>query len=262
MLTFNLSTTDKKLSSQPCQIMPAQRKYMSDSVINTYETINNKNILIHTSYVTKIFTNNALSSLSKVQYNLKNYVKLAKKIGTKFVLIHGPNSKEEFNNFAKGLQIIKQVFKDSNIIPCIEIPSFTKSMLEYIEESNNTQLDFIIKYFDFVLKHLNCEIVIDTAHLHANGLNGKEMATLIKKYSDHYSFIHLNGNIKNKFIADVHTPIESKDDKLTYTSDIIESIPKDKYIISESPCGNWDYWVKLSQKYNLKLVEFNENYNY
>ena len=67
MLSFNLSTTDKKLTSQPCQIMPAQRKYMSESIINTYETINNENILIHTSYVTKVFTNNALSSLSKVQ---------------------------------------------------------------------------------------------------------------------------------------------------------------------------------------------------
>ena len=88
------------------------------------------------------------------------------------------------------------------------------------------------------------------------------MVQLIKKYENNYTFIHLNGNIKNKFISDVHTPIESKDDKLTYTSDIMESIPKNKFIISESPCGNWEYWVNLTKKYNLKLVEFNENYNY
>ena len=259
MLSFNLSTSDKHLSKEPCQIMPSQRKYMTESMVNTYINVGNQNILIHTSYVTKIFTNNALSSLSKVQYNLKNYIKLAKKIGTKYVLIHGPNSEEEYTNFSKGLQIIKQLFDKTDVIPCIEIPSFTKSLLHRYE---NEPYEFIVKYFDFILKSLNCEIVIDTAHLHANGLNGKEMAQLIKKYENNYTFIHLNGNIKNKFISDVHTPIESKDDKLTYTSDIMESIPKNKFIISESPCGNWDYWVDLTKKYNLKLVEFNENYNY
>lgn len=258
MFSFNLSTSNKKLSSQPCQIMPSQRKYMTNSIVETYKNINNKNILIHTSYVTKLFTNNALNSLSKIQYNLKNYILLAKKIGTNYILIHGPSSKEEYDNFSKGLQIIKQLFNNSNITPCIEIPSFTKTLLEIITDYKN----FIIDYFDFVLQHIKCEIVIDTAHLHANGLNGKEIAELIQKYKDNYTFIHLNGNIKNKFISDVHCPIESSNDKLTYTSDIIKSIPENKYIISESPCGDWDYWVKLCKKYNLKLVDFNENYNY
>jgi endonuclease IV len=258
MLSFNISTSDKKLSKDPCQIMPIQRKYLTQSIVNSYENVNNKNILIHTSYVTKIFTNNALNMLSKVQYNLKCYIELAKKIGSKYILIHGPSSKEEYDNFGKGLQVIKQLFNDTDINVCIEIPSFARSLLTTITDNYN----FINNYLDFIIEKLNCEIVLDTAHLHANGLGGKDIAQLIQKYKDNYTFIHLNGNSKAKYCSDVHTPIESSSDKLTYVSFILESIPKDKYLISESPCGDWNYWVELCKKYNLKLVDFNDNYNF
>lgn len=91
ILTFNKSSSDKKGLNEnfdPCQIMVTQRKYLNTEIVNSFiEAEKEHKILIHTSYVTKVFSPNAINYLSKVRKNLSEYILVAKKIKTKYVLI-------------------------------------------------------------------------------------------------------------------------------------------------------------------------------
>lgn len=240
MFTFNSS---KPIS--PCQIMPVQRSYLKESQA---KPIGKKDILIHASYVTRPFSNNSLSVMSKTFHNLELYHKMSEDI-----LVHGPSNPDEYNNFGLGLDFLKKLPHKTNI----EIPSFSKKLLATIDD-----------HFKFVDEYLNnivindFPIVLDTAHLHANGLSTKEMILLFDKYKDNYKYIHLNGNEKNKFLSDVHCPITSELNKMTNVDLLLKSMPHDKIIISESPCRDWDYWVELCKKYKFKLIDFDEALNY
>ena len=240
MFTFNSS---KPIS--PCQMMPVQRSYLRESQA---KPINKENILIHTSYVTRPFSNNSLSVMSKTFHNLELYHKISKDI-----LVHGPANVNEYNNFGLGLSFLNKLPNKTHI----EIPSFSKELLQIIDN----HFEFINNYLDSVVNN-NFPIVLDTAHLHANGLNTKEMILLFDKYKNNYKYIHLNGNTKSKFLSDVHCPITSELNKMTNIDLLLKSLPKDKIIISESPCHDWNYWVDLCKKYDFKLVDFDEALNY
>ena len=271
ILTFNKSSSDKKGLNEnfdPCQIMVTQRKYLNTEIVNSFiEAEKEHKILIHTSYVTKVFSPNAINYLSKVRKNLSEYILVAKKIKTKYVLIHGPSTLNEYKNFGFGLQLIIEIFQNTDIIPCIEIPSFSKDLIKYIDENFKSNYTFFIKlYFDTVLtilKQLQPQIVIDTAHLHANGLNVDEMIELFDEYKDFYDFIHLNGNKREKFLSDIHVPINHDENKIQNVDKLLKYLSTmNKISVSECGVLNWDYWEKLSEKYKFKLVKYDENYNY
>ena len=240
MFTFNSS---KPIS--PCQYMPAQRSYLKESQA---KPVNKKDILILTSYVTRPFSKNSLSMISKTFHNLELYHKMSEDI-----LVHGPANPDEYNNFGLGLSFLNKLpNKTIN-----EIPSFSKKLLSTIDD----YFKFINDYLDVIVNN-GFPIVLDTAHLHANGLNTKEMILLFDKYKNNYKYIHLNGNEKNKFLSDVHCPITSELNKMTHVDLLLKSLPKDKIIISESPCRDWNYWVDLCKTYKFKLIDFNESLNY
>ena len=109
ILSFNFSVTNKKELAKckdPFQIMPATHNYIQNSHIQNYVGIQNPNILIHMNYVTRMFSSNGLEKDSTIRYSLRQYAKLADKIGTKDILIHMPKSLQEWNNFILGYKII------------------------------------------------------------------------------------------------------------------------------------------------------------
>lgn len=246
-LTFN-----SKIPISPCQMMPSPRSYITEATVSDLKRLP-EDILIHTTYVTKCFTNNSLTNLSKTTRNLNLYEEIDADI-----LIHGPASLEEFNNFGLGIELIKKI--DINHKFCIEIPAFTKTLTKYVLD-NYEPLEFVTLYLDTIIRN-NFTIILDTAHLHSNGLKVEDMLYLMNKYKDNFKYLHLNGNERKQFTSDIHCPITSSNNKITHVDLLLKSLLKDKIYISESPCNNWEYWVELSKKYNLKLVNFNENLHY
>ena len=240
MLTFNSS-----IPISPCQYMPAQRSYLK---MEQAKPINKEDILIHTSYVTRPFSTNGLNQMSKTMRNLKLYHQMSTDI-----LVHGPSNPDEYNNFGLGLGLLNKLQHKTHI----EIPSFSKQLIALMDEPYK----FIDEYLKFIVDN-NFPIVLDTAHLHANGLSTQEMIELFDKYKNNYKYIHLNGNEKAKYLSDIHCPITSETNKIKHVDKLLKALPKDKIIISESPCGDWDYWVNLSKKYGWKLIEFNKYLNY
>jgi endonuclease IV len=207
MYTFNVSIHDSL--AQPCQIMPRRNQGLYDiSSINIEP--GNENVLIHTSYITHIWSNKAFEYHSNQWLNLKNYFKLAQKIGSKYVLVHGPQSKEEYDLMYEGLKWLHNNFDEymTDIKLVIEIPAFTKSFHMNIID----KYDFIDKYLQTLVDN-GFDIVLDTAHLYANGLNCEQMVQLIDKYKSNFNWIHLNGNSKTQFTSDKHVFVLDESNK-------------------------------------------------
>lgn len=267
MISFNKSVIDKedfKCNHDPYQIMISRYKFISRDVLDMFPKIDFENkILIHTSYITKIFTSNALKSHSKTRYNLNGYNDIATKLNTKYILIHGPCSIDEYNNFGFGLQLIDDVFKDSGKIICLEIPSFTKTIYKF----KIIDLNFIKHYFDTILAFktngYKIQIIIDTAHLHSNGLDIYDMMELLEIYKNDYEFIHLNGNIKPRYSPDEHCPIIDDKNKISNTRFLLKYLSgSGKICISETVTGDWNYWIELCKEFGLNLVERNDLYSF
>ena len=69
-----------------------------------------------------MFSSNALEKESNIRFSSRQYKKLAKKIGTKNILIHLPSSLSEWKNFEFGFQVIvDELMRDEDIIIHFEI---------------------------------------------------------------------------------------------------------------------------------------------
>lgn len=215
MYSFNLSIHDDL--TKPCQIMPRRQQGLYDiSSIKIDKT--NPKTLIHTSYITHVWQTKAFQYLSTQWLNLDNYFKLAQRIGAKYVLIHGPKSPDEYKLFATGLNWLHDNFDkystESQIKLVIEIPSFTKKL--HTEVTN--KFEFIDNYLQLIVTS-GFDIVLDTAHLYANGLNCDDMIKLIDKYKPNFEWIHLNGNCRQQFTSDVHVFILDQSNKFYNEAD-------------------------------------------
>lgn len=267
IITFNKSTTDREdflLNHSPYQIVPLHDKFFYPAYLKTLpEPSFSNNILIHSSFTTRPFSNKQLRN-DYCNTNLRGYNSIADRLKTKYILFHGPANPEEFDNFKDGLSDIDKCF--NNKIICIEIPAFTKAMNEMINKFNVSHYDFIDKYFKTVIDYSGkneFQLVIDTAHMHANGLNGKEMFKLMEKYCDWYDFIHMNGNIKDKFKPDVHTQLDSINDKIEFSEYLLRKIVSlNKICVCETKDGDYEYYEEISKEYGYGLVEPNELYSY
>lgn len=263
IITFNKSTIDKNdfiTNTQPYQIVPLHDRFFYKDYLLTLPKCNNSNILIHASFTTRPF--------SSKQYNLTysnvhGYELIADQLGTKYILFHGPSNPDEYNNYLNGLEFIDKCMHNKKV--CIEIPAFSSALRKlitdyyvFIDEYLNTVIQFNNEY-----RNNQFQIVIDTAHLHANGLDGKEMVKLLCKYKDHYDFIHLNGNIKDKFNPDVHTPIDSINDKITDSWYVLEQVVKlNKICVCETKDGDYEYYDDISNEYGYRIVDRNKSYTY
>lgn len=266
IITFNKHTTDKLdfiTNKDVYQIVPTHNK-VDKYFVSTYPQLDNEtNILIHTAFITRPFSKKGLIDNNEFHYNnMKYYMDLADKLCTKYILIHGPMNLEEYLNFEKGLNFIKDVYTDDYII-CIEIPAFASSLIDYINKNyNKDYYNFICNYFDLIIKY-NYQIVIDTAHLHTNGLIAEEMVELLKKYINHYDFIHMNGNKKPQFkYPDEHTHIDSINDKINNSYLLLKEIVKlNKICICENSNGEYEYWEDIANEFGFNLVKYNKYYD-
>ena len=293
IITFNKSTSDREdflVNKSPYQIVPLHDRFFYKEYLDTLPNpeFDNK-ILIHSSFTTRPFSNQQIGN-KKCNDNLKGYELIANKLRTKYILFHGPANIDDYHNFNDGLSNIDLNIKDKII--CIEIPAFSKAFIDYIKQnqiinssnnssnnSNNQQINQssnqpLNPYYNFICEYLNTvtsfkpvnnqfQIVLDTAHLHSNGLNGIEIIKLCNEYLNYYDFIHMNGNIKDQFKPDIHTPIDSVNDKIKFSEYVVRNIAKlNKICICETKDGDYEYYQELSEEYGYSIVDKNKLYAY
>lgn len=291
IITFNKSTSDREdflVNKSPYQIVPLHDRFFYKEYLDTLPNpeFDNK-ILIHSSFTTRPFSNKQIRN-KKCNDNLKGYELIANKLRTKYILFHGPANIDDYHNFNNGLSNIDLNIKDKII--CIEIPAFSKAFIDYIKQnqiinspsnpSNNSNQQInqsnqpLNPYYNFICEYLNTvtsfkpvnnqfQIVLDTAHLHSNGLNGIEIIKLCNEYLSYYDFIHMNGNIKDQFKPDIHTPIDSVNDKIKFSEYVVRNIAKlNKICICETKDGDYEYYQELSDEYGYSIVDKNKLYAY
>ena len=292
IITFNKSTSDREdflVNKSPYQIVPLHDRFFYKEYLDTLPNpeFDNK-ILIHSSFTTRPFSNKQIGN-KKCNDNLKGYELIANKLRTKYILFHGPANIDDYQNFNNGLSNIDLNIKDKII--CIEIPAFSKAFIDYIKQnvitnspsnsSNNSNQQInqssnqpLNPYYNFICEYLNTvtsfkpvnnqfQIVLDTAHLHSNGLNGIEIIKLCNEYLNYYDFIHMNGNIKDQFKPDIHTPIDSVNDKIKFSEYVVRNIAKlNKICICETKDGDYEYYQELSEEYGYSIVDKNKLYAY
>lgn len=297
IITFNKSTSDREdflVNKSPYQIVPLHDRFFYNEYLDTLPNpeFDNK-ILIHSSFTTRPFSSKQIGN-KKCNDNLKGYELIANKLRTKYILFHGPANIDDYHNFTNGLSNIDLNIKDKII--CIEIPAFSKAFIDYIKQnvitnspnnpsnnslnnSNNQQINQssnqpLNPYYNFICEYLNIvtsfkpvnnqfQIVLDTAHLHSNGLNGIEIIKLCNEYLNYYDFIHMNGNIKDQFKPDIHTPIDSVNDKIKFSEYVVRNIAKlNKICICETKDGDYEYYQELSEEYGYSIVDKNKLYAY
>ena len=292
IITFNKSTSDRQdflINKSPYQIVPLHDKFFYNEFLDTLPNpeFDNK-ILIHSSFTTRPFSSKQIGN-KKCNDNLKGYELIANKLRTKYILFHGPANIDDYHNFNNGLSNIDLNIKDKII--CIEIPAFSKAFIDYIKQnpinnspsnpSNNSNKQInqssnqpLNPYYNFICGYLNTvtsfkpvnnqfQIVLDTAHLHSNGLNGIEIIKLCNEYLSYYDFIHMNGNIKDQFKPDIHTPIDSVNDKIKFSEYVVRNIAKlNKICICETKDGDYEYYQELSEEYGYSIVDKNKLYAY
>lgn len=269
-LSYTITSSQNKFvkylkNNIPFQIMPTQRTPLNYLRFPEITDSFKNQILLHTGYDVRPFSQDILSSTSYQHILLKSYILSAQRLGlntnsnnTSFsqLLIHGPDSEESAKYLKTTLPILKEYSTTSNINICIEMPAFSKSIWNVVPYESN--FEFIEEYFRTVIEY-KLPIVIDTAHLHSNGLNVEQMITLLKEFEDNYTFIHLNGNSRDMFKKDKHTTftelsgfennkIKDADNLLAYVSKI------DKICISEQKCNNLDYFNKLGKTYGFNVI--------
>ena len=292
IITFNKSTSDREdflVNKSPYQIVPLHDRFFYNEYLDTLPNpeFDNK-ILIHSSFTTRPFSSKQTGN-KKCNDNLKGYEFIANKLRTKYILFHGPANIDDYHNFNNGLSNIDLNIKDKII--CIEIPAFSKAFIDYIKQnqiinspsnpSNNSNKQInqssnqpLNPYYNFICEYLNTvtsfkpvnnqfQIVLDTAHLHSNGLNGIEIIKLCNEYLSYYDFIHMNGNIKDQFKPDIHTPIDSVNDKIKFSEYVVRNIAKlNKICICETKDGDYEYYQELSEEYGYSIVDKNKLYAY
>ena len=291
IITFNKSTSDREdffFIIFPYQIVPLHDRFFYKEYLDTLPNpeFDNK-ILIHSSFTTRPFSNKQIGN-KKCNDNLKGYELIANKLRTKYILFHGPANIDDYHNFTNGLSNIDLNIKDKII--CIEIPAFSKAFIDYIKQNQiinspsnpsndlNKQINQsnqpLNPYYNFICEYLNTvtsfkpvnnqfQIVLDTAHLHSNGLNGIEIIKLCNEYLNYYDFIHMNGNIKDQFKPDIHTPIDSVNDKIKFSEYVVRNIAKlNKICICETKDGDYEYYQELSEEYGYSIVDKNKLYAY
>ena len=292
IITFNKSTSDREdflVNKSPYQIVPLHDRFFYKEYLDTLPNpeFDNK-ILIHSSFTTRPFSSKQIGN-KKCNDNLKGYELIANKLRTKYILFHGPANIDDYHNFNDGLSNIDLNIKDKII--CIEIPAFSKAFNDYIKQnvitnspsnpSNNSNQQInqssnqpLNPYYNFICEYLNTvtsfkpvnnqfQIVLDTAHLHSNGLNGIEIIKLCNEYLNYYDFIHMNGNIKDQFKPDIHTPIDSVNDKIKFSEYVVRNIAKlNKICICETKDGDYEYYQELSEEYGYSIVDKNKLYAY
>ena len=271
ILSFNVSTSDKenlKNIDGPFQIMPGGRATLSYKMIDQFPVMTNDRILIHANYLTRPFTFEP-SFLTKT--NLSNYAILAKKLGTKNILIHMPSNVKEYENYNIGLQLIIEKIIKEGCLCHLEVNPISIELRKYLDMKSDDASNLREKYYEYIdwilagipIRYKDkFRIVIDTAHMFSNGFNGLDMIAFIKKYLQYVDFIHFNGT-KAIFAntKDLHIPMYLPMNKIENVDELVTYISQTgKILIAEDSTEKGTYvdWCKFCKKYGIKIVKENE----
>lgn len=262
------SLSSEDLVKVPFQIMPGGRSTLTTDELTTFLPSSDPNILIHASYITRPFS---ASPKPYTKLNLKNYSLLAKRLGTKNILIHMPSSCEEYEHYTNGIEMICEYICSQDCICHLETNPLTKDLRLELGITKTNAVEEYEKYiktlFD-LLPDKYCKsfrIVVDTAHLFANGFSGEDIIKFLKKHESKIEFIHLNGNKNAMFTRDNHVPMyDSIANKIDHVDEIMKEISKmKKFLIAEDSTvkGTYEEWKEFCKKYGIKIVEYNKIYS-
>lgn len=267
MISFNATTTNNEELSKltcPFQIMPGGRSSLSTQQISKFIEMKNNNILIHASYITRPFSSD-ISNITRI--NLRNYTVLAKKLGTKDILIHMPSSVMEVSNFTNGLACINKEVIDNDCICHLETNPLTKDLFKYLDMNKDNAYEMYNDYVESLWSAIPSKyrskyrIVVDTAHLHANGLTTDEMIKFLDRWRAHIKYVHFNGNNNGIFTRDLHVPMYMPKNQIKDTDKLAKYMAKEKLIgIAEDSTikGDYDSWKEFCDKYKLELVPYSD----
>ena len=269
MISFNCSIAgDKsflKEYKENIQFMVTLRNVLSLNYISSFPKIDEERIAcIHVSYITRPFSEKFFEEESYQVLNMYRYLYLAKRIGFKYVLIHGPESYREWKFMDSTLKKLKQMVEDPayenkvNII--IEMPSFKGDFIqELTKEGNCKGIDYIYYYFDKIVPFF--DIVPDTAHLYANGCSVDDMINVFERYKNNIKICHLNGNKNGQFHSDAHCPIFSSKNQIKEIEKLVDYLSStDLILITENTSDgvSYDKWKSYAEKHNMKIIKEND----
>lgn len=274
MLSFNLSVAGEKEFLKeidyPCQIMPQTRAYLTRGIVESYPKTPEaaRGGCIHVSYITRCFNEDFLNESSRARVNVELYLELADRLGVPFVLIHGPENYREFEMLNSCLNILKELHKNTKAKIIIEIPAFKGIFVENVKKSpliveNDTPRGFVVDYLNQITE-AGFNIVLDSAHLYANGCEVPEIIALFKYYADKMQICHLNGNKRRKFTADAHIPI-FYENSLKNVKPLLEYLSKSNLLcIAENTTEKADFkkWQEFAAANGFKIAPFNERFAY
>ena len=282
VLSFNVSVAgDKRFLSTynyPMQIMPQQRKTITEQMLLQYPIIKDKRIAcVHTSYVTRVFGEKMLTPGFQ-RINILNYIALADRIGFQYVLVHGPESMKEWRLLDASLKILHELEEKSkkNVKIIIEMPAFKGTFINELKDlmvsddsykksnvKDITVLDYLMYYFEHITAY-NFDIVLDTAHLYANGATVEDMIALYKHFAKNMKITHLNGNKNRQFTSDNHCPIFSDKNKIEGVDHLMTYLSTTTLVlITENASDGVEYieWKRFADKFKINIVPDHPNLN-
>lgn len=134
----------------------------------------------------------------------------------------------------------------------------------YQELSFKIISDYIDELFGYIpaIYKKQFYFVPDTAHLYADGLDGKLQVKLMEKYNDRIKYVHLNGNLSPMMCkTDKHVPIYDERNQIKETDELSQYLSTSGFIcITENSTvsGEYSEWDKYAVKYGFKLVPENK----
>lgn len=273
ILTFNASVSNKKvikdMEKVPYQIMASTRNYLTSAAVLNYPETYNPNLLLHMNYITRPFNDNAIETNSRERASLRQYAKLAKRTGTKDILIHMPSNLTEYMNMAQGLRVIGDELIKQDLICHLEIEPWTLELQSHLKLKDNPQV--ISEFIDRIISRFSkfpkgsFSIVLDTAHLFALGCDADEQIKLFHKYRSLMKYCHLNGDINPKYSSDSHVPIMSSKNKMTDWVKLSAEIAKLGLIcVAEiTKYGKqWNEWEDYAKRFNFDLIPYHKQLCY
>ncbi len=179
-----------------------------------------------------------------------------------------PKSKKEFEYLKFGLQVIydELISKDKTLQ--FEIVPWDKELQELFNLRDDP-IKAIKRFLNIIIKNSfdkNFNIVFDTAHLHALGLDGNSMCELIDHYLKYVSYIHLNGNMNSMFTSDKHAIIFSNANKFVNSIDpIVRYCSEHKLVcvmeITQERTKYENYKI-FANRYGFRLVNDYSDFSY
>lgn len=252
------------------QIMPATQNYLFDKSINSYPEGNNPNLVLHMNYITRIFSPDAIENDSSARRSLRQYVKLAKKLGTKDILIHAPYTSSEWASLPLGMKVMYDEIIKEGMKLHLEMPAWSSEFISKFTNGEETR-EYLLRYFTEIFKYFSSfpkgsyYIVPDTAHMFANGCELiEDYEFIFNKFKDFIKYIHLNGNVNYMFKSDKHCPMYNPDNKIKCWKELSMLCSEMNVIcIAEVTkiYGTREGWEQYAKEFGFKLVPDNDKYS-